>query len=149
MNSVRKAYKANWMKQDRVKNQAKYIIREWKRIPISGGLSLISNDYDSIYIRYRNSINCENCGHDYSYWFKCMDHCHTTGSFRNILCHKCNANRNQSNTSGYANISYSKLHKTWLYQQRYMKKSHSKTFKTKNEAIIYKWLYEAGYSIEV
>ena len=118
-------------------------IYDWKK------RGLISNDYDSIYSRWKNSTNCEKCGHDYSYWKKCMDHNHKTGAFRNILCQKCNANDKQNNTSGYPNISYSKRDKTWDYRKILVKKLYRKTFKTKNEAIIYKWLYESGYSIEI
>ena len=122
-------------------NDKSYRIRQWKN------QGLISTDFDSIYTRYINSTNCEKCGHDYSYYRKHMDHCHSTGAFRNILCSSCNSNDNCSNTSGYANIC--KNGDYWAYQRKFKKKLYSKGFKTKYEAIIYKWLFEAGYSIEL
>ena len=117
-------------------------IKRWKKY------GLITNDFDSIYTRYINSTNCEKCKHNYSYWTKCMDHCHTTGSFRNILCQRCNVNDNCRNKSGYPNISYHKRDRLWKYEIVVKKIIHQTYFKTKNEAIIYKWLYEAGYSVE-
>tara|TARA_R110001599_G_scaffold5223_1_gene26264 strand:+ start:82 stop:507 length:426 start_codon:yes stop_codon:yes gene_type:complete len=122
------------------KRMKKYKIQSWKN------QGLISNDFDSIYTRYINSTNCKKCGHDYSYYKKCMDHCHITGAFRNILCHSCNMNDNSKNTSGYANIC--KNGDYWVYNRKFKHKNHRKGFKTKSEAIIYKWLYELGYSIE-
>ena len=129
-------------KQYRLDNNQRLKIYDWKRN------GLISNDYDSIYTRYKNSTNCEKCGHDYSYHKKHMDHCHKTGAFRNILCHKCNVNDNCRNKTGYPNICYNKRDKLWYYGRAVKKVKHRKCFKTKNEAIIYKWLHEAGYSVE-
>ena len=52
---------------------------------------LITDNIDEIYDRYINSKNCECCGNEYKeYKDKHMDHCHTTGVFRNILCRRCN-----------------------------------------------------------
>tara|TARA_R110002153_G_scaffold262875_1_gene423935 strand:- start:191 stop:604 length:414 start_codon:yes stop_codon:yes gene_type:complete len=59
---------------------------------------LISEDYNKIYERYILTEECDNCGilldeeGDYN-TKKCMDHSHTTGEFRNILCNLCNVNR--------------------------------------------------------
>jgi len=57
---------------------------------------LISEDYDKIYERYILTEECDNCGilldEDFN-TKKCMDHSHTTGEFRNILCNLCNVNR--------------------------------------------------------
>ena len=57
---------------------------------------LISEDYDKIYERYILTEECDNCGIELNEDFntkKCMDHSHTTGEFRNILCNLCNVNR--------------------------------------------------------
>tara|TARA_S200002703_G_C3595130_1_gene182824 strand:- start:51 stop:428 length:378 start_codon:yes stop_codon:yes gene_type:complete len=118
-------------------------LKRWKE------MGLISDDYLTIYNRWKDSTNCEKCGHDYSYWTKCMDHCHSTGEFRAILCHNCNMNDNSRNKSGYPNISYDKNSNLWRYQKCVKKIKYQVTFKTKNEAIIYKWLFEAGYSVEL
>jgi hypothetical protein len=67
-------------------------IGDWK---IKG---LIGN-YDEIYDRYFNCNNCEECNCEFSIkgdgvgrW-KCMDHDHITGLFRNVLCNTCNIKR--------------------------------------------------------
>ena len=68
-------------------------ISDWK------SRGLISDNYELIYERYTNSKNCEECNCEYSNRgdgvgrFKCMDHCHITGKFRNILCNTCNLRR--------------------------------------------------------
>ena len=132
----------SYMKQRRLDNHEKFTIDKWK------SRGLISNDYESIYSIWKNSTNCEKCNHDYSYYRKHMDHCHITGAFRNVLCHRCNMNDMVTNKSGYPNISYAKRQKKWKYDRMTKGIIHQKWFKTKYEAIIYKWLYEAGYSIE-
>tara|TARA_R110000823_G_scaffold84884_6_gene190931 strand:+ start:645 stop:1334 length:690 start_codon:yes stop_codon:yes gene_type:complete len=54
------------------------------------------DDYDMVWDRYCNTEFCDDCGvkliHEGNCCNerKCMDHCHETGKFRNILCHKCN-----------------------------------------------------------
>tara|TARA_R110000851_G_scaffold129359_2_gene262011 strand:+ start:53 stop:454 length:402 start_codon:yes stop_codon:yes gene_type:complete len=65
----------------------------WKR------RGLVSDNYELILERYTNSKNCEECNCEYSKYgdgvgkFKCMDHSHESGEFRNILCHPCNLKR--------------------------------------------------------
>ena len=60
---------------------------------------LICDDYDKLYDLYLQSTNCEECGCKYSIKgdgvgrFKCMDHDHLTGLFRNFLCNTCNLRR--------------------------------------------------------
>tara|TARA_R110001599_G_scaffold5223_3_gene26277 strand:+ start:239 stop:616 length:378 start_codon:yes stop_codon:yes gene_type:complete len=97
---------------------------------------LISNDYREVYDRWAGSFECEKCRHDYSYYKKCMDHCHITGAFRNILCDACNVNDKINNTSGYPNIS--KDGNGWIYKKTIRKVTGSKWFKTKEETIKYK-----------
>ena len=70
-------------------------INEWKR------RGLISENYDEIYDKWFNATNCEDCNCDLKHGekggnqtnTKCMDHCHITGQFRNIICHSCNLKR--------------------------------------------------------
>tara|TARA_R110002110_G_scaffold265281_1_gene481220 strand:+ start:281 stop:640 length:360 start_codon:yes stop_codon:yes gene_type:complete len=63
-------------------------ISSWKSL----GLKLQEGQtYDMIYERYLNSEKCECCLKPYlEYKGKHMDHCHTTGKFRNVLCRSCN-----------------------------------------------------------
>ena len=69
-------------------------ISDWKR-----KRGVISDDYSSLYDEYLKAENCEECGiafgkkGDGTNTFKCLDHCHKTGKFRNFLCNKCNIER--------------------------------------------------------
>ena len=68
-------------------------IRAWKRI------GLISEDYDALYEKVYNTTNCEECNvlltvnRIMTNTTLCMDHDHTTGLFRNVLCVSCNVKR--------------------------------------------------------
>jgi len=68
-------------------------ISVWKRY------GLVSDNYDELYQNYLKSTHCEECGCEYgekgdgSNQWKCMDHCHTSGLFRNFLCNRCNLMR--------------------------------------------------------
>jgi len=59
---------------------------------------LICEDIDKLYEYYLSIEECENCGiqlnQDES-TRKCMDHCHETGLFRQILCKVCNTMRDK------------------------------------------------------
>ena len=106
---------------------------------------LISDDYESVYNRWLVSERCENCNKPYTVKnCKCMDHCHDTGVFRNILCNPCNVNKNESNTSGIPNICWDKNRNHWVYQRTINGKYHSKCSKD------LKWLkqYKIDYEQE-
>ena len=121
----------------RLKNYKKGLIYGW----LYNGLK--SNYLNAIYCKFMNSTKCEKCGHDYSYYKKCMDHCHSTGEFRAILCQSCNSNEHRTdNSSGVPNVSFDKSKNRWVYQKRRMKNHHTKKFRTKQEAIEYKYQYE-------
>ena len=69
------------------------IISKWKK------RGLLCEDYGSLYDRYIESKNCEECGCEYgkigdgSGRFRCLDHDHESGLFRNFLCNRCNVRR--------------------------------------------------------
>mgnify|MGYP003657070537 CR=1 FL=1 len=65
-------------------------ISKWK------SRGLITEDIDKLYEYYLSIEECEHCGillDEDEATRKCMDHSHTTGQFRNILCKTCNTIR--------------------------------------------------------
>ena len=77
------------MKNKTEKNRIKSLrINNWKR----RGLVELDGVYtfDSLYDYYLEINNCEVCDIILTTKNKCMDHCHTTGLFRWILCRNCN-----------------------------------------------------------
>jgi hypothetical protein len=67
-------------------------IRKWK----SRGVKC--DDWDNLYDRYINTTNCEECNVEliegiFGSNKRCLDHNHTTGEFRNVLCNLCNCRR--------------------------------------------------------
>ena len=82
-----------WIKANPEKHKKIHTIADWKKH------GLICDDYDKLYSLYLQSTNCEECGCKYSMWgdgsgrFRCMDHDHLTGLFRNFLCSICNIRR--------------------------------------------------------
>ena len=82
-----------YCKKNPEKRSKTYTIYNWKK---SG---LVCDDYNELYENYLKSTHCEECGCQYgkigdkSNRFKCMDHNHVTGLFRNFLCNRCNLER--------------------------------------------------------
>ena len=68
-------------------------ISDWKRYNIK------HDNYDELYERYLNTEFCELCNIKLTEdkvktkTTRCLDHCHETGEFRNIVCHSCNIKR--------------------------------------------------------
>jgi len=99
-------------------------IQKWK------DRGLIAINYELIYDRWYYSSHCENCKCEYSNNnYKSMDHDHKTGLFRNILCHSCNSNLNDSNTSGTPNINWRNDRNCWRYTRVIKGKKYAKCSK--------------------
>jgi len=83
----------NKVYQQTEKGKKSMMIKTWKQY------GLICEDYESLYAHYLNAENCEECNVIFGKWgdgtatFKCMDHSHSTGLFRNVLCSRCNLAR--------------------------------------------------------
>ena len=73
------------------------IINKWKHY------GLICDNYEALYEHYINTFECDNCGIELVSGNcankRCMDHCHITGKFRNILCNTCNIQRGYDDRS--------------------------------------------------
>tara|TARA_R110002110_G_scaffold76807_3_gene202078 strand:+ start:60 stop:392 length:333 start_codon:yes stop_codon:yes gene_type:complete len=77
------------------KEKKRTTVKTWKRYGVK------SEDYDLLYSNYLNSTECDNCkvsfgerGDGTNSW-KCLDHSHETGEFRNFLCNYCNVLRGE------------------------------------------------------
>ena len=68
-------------------------INNWK------SRNIIHQNYDELYEKYINTEYCELCNIQLTIdkirtpTTRCLDHCHSTGEFRNILCNSCNVKR--------------------------------------------------------
>jgi len=60
---------------------------------------VICENFDDLYDYYINCKDCENCGIELTIdryttaTTRCLDHCHESGMFRDVLCHSCNTKR--------------------------------------------------------
>ena len=79
-------------------------IYNWKK---SG---LIYDDYDELYETYIKTMQCGHCQTEFTKNnCRCLDHDHTTGLFRKIVCNRCNVwDSYIKNPRGHANKEYKK-----------------------------------------
>ena len=85
LNKRNKEYLKEWNKSEKGYKSTR--IYKWK------SRGVISDDYDKLYEYFLSIKECENCGIELdngTNTTKCLDHCHKTGQFRNILCDYCN-----------------------------------------------------------
>ena len=86
-------YRRQYYQSARGKKSLK--ISSWKKV------GLVCKDYDLLYSNYLAETHCDRCRcrfgvvGDGTGTFKCMDHSHITGEFRNFLCCKCNLIRGE------------------------------------------------------
>jgi hypothetical protein len=72
-----------------LKNQR---IRRWKQ------RGVVAENWNDLYHLFLSINNCEECDVELKYGIygnnkKCLDHDHSTGGYRNVLCHSCNLKR--------------------------------------------------------
>jgi len=64
---------------------------------------VVCDNFEALYDHYTSTAYCDYCKVELSIdkkrssTTKCLDHCHETGLFRNILCLSCNIKRGQNN----------------------------------------------------
>jgi len=96
----KKYYKTEAGKESRQKYDQTENGKKSKRISDWKYRGVKSDNFDELYEYYVNCWECENCGVElieglYGNNKKCLDHCHITGEFRNVLCHYCNLLRKE------------------------------------------------------
>lgn len=88
--------KYNKMYKQTPEGRKKTTITNWKR---RGLIETDQYTYDDIYLAYLCQSNCELCDIELTIdryntsTTKCMDHDHSTGIFRDFVCHSCNIKR--------------------------------------------------------
>ena len=117
------------------RNQQRQYLKEWRKTEAGRKSTTTTNwrqrglkgDVNKIYDLWLSTIYCDLCkiklnnvGDDGTR--KCMDHCHKTGKFRNIVCNRCNVGQldrsmRPDNTSGHIGVTWSKWHNRWEYQR--------------------------------
>jgi hypothetical protein len=80
-----------------------------------------------------------------------LDHDHNNGLFRNFLCHTCNC-RTDTNyqkiiLQGYPKIYWENIKRWVIVNFKYKNLIVYKYFKSKYEAIIYRWLLKELHDI--
>ena len=98
-----------------MRNKMTYTIGNWKKKGLYETREMME------YIYYYMTIlchNCEKCKKEFkSPKDRCMDHCHSTGRFRNILCTSCNAKRRKINTNNSSEcIGIAKKSNGWVFR---------------------------------
>jgi len=79
----------------------------WKK----NGLIVTEEEFETIYYMYIYTSQCDLCNKEFKNTMdRQMEHNHTTGEFRNIVCRSCNmlkydVKKQSNNTSGYKGIS--------------------------------------------
>ena len=124
---------------------------EWRKTPKGKKSTIISQwkfrgligDYHKIYDKYLNTHKCEKCditlegrGNNK----KCMDHNHTSGEFRFVLCQSCNM-KTQTKKQGSVGITFVKKKNLWKYRKQSDGITHQKTLKNKQVLLWYKFIY--------
>jgi len=90
------------------------MIYNWKK---SG---LICDDYNALYETYIKTMECQHCQTEFTKNNKrCLDHDHTTGLFRKIICNRCNVCDSYIKYPfGYSKQEYRQANKEKIKEQK-------------------------------
>lgn len=115
-----------------LKRHRYYTIYNWKRI------GLIYSDYDELYNRYINTLECQHCHAEFkSTRDRHLDHCHITGQFRKIVCRKCNCNDSYIKyPDGFTEEDKKKNHKEYYENNREELNKYNKEYLKNNREIL-------------
>ena len=109
---------------------SKYLtIYAWKKY------GLIYDNYDELYELYIKTMNCGHCKTEFTKNNRrCLDHDHTTGLFRKIVCHQCNVHDTYIKYPfGYTEQDRKEYQKE--YQQAYRRANKQKISEQNKEKI--------------
>ena len=81
-----------------------HMIYHWKK------KGVIYDNYDELYEVYIKTMECQHCQTEFTKNnCRCLDHDHTTGLFRKIVCNRCNVNDSYIKyPTGYSRQEYGK-----------------------------------------
>jgi len=110
-------------------------ICKWKK---SG---LIYDNYDELYETYIKTMECEHCKTEFTEKnLRCMDHDHTTGLFRKIVCNRCNVKDSYIRfPNGYSRQAY---YQEYCQANKQKIKEHKKEYYQANKEKISEYRQE-------
>ena len=94
-----KEYREKTKEREKIRQAEYRALGKYKKSTTISGWKykgLIEDDYDAIYEKWISIDKCDCCkvkfaeGSQGKANTRCMDHCHKTGKFRNVLCQNCN-----------------------------------------------------------
>ena len=101
-----KEYRAEYRKKNKEKNKEKRRLylqtpegKKYNRTSRWKTMGVIHDDFNELYEKYINTELCELCNCKLTVdryatkTTRCLDHDHTTGEFRNVICNSCNVKR--------------------------------------------------------
>jgi hypothetical protein len=92
---------------------------------------VVCEDFDMLYQEYIKKTKCEHCCKDFkSTTDRCLDHDHSTGLFRAVVCQSCNVNDTYIKyPNGYDNKEYRKQYRE---ENKEDKKEYDKKYREEN-----------------
>jgi len=135
-------------------NKKSDLIKVWKYRGVK------SEDYNKLFEKYININNCELCNiqfnkdRKYNSW-KCLDHDHETGLYRQTICNNCNSKFDVKprcdNKLGHKNISIvkrkinNKNHISFQYERKINNKRITKTNQSLTKLIAFSFIQILKY----